>query len=246
MIDRIVARYSQRLKPLSIENCGSLGGFSGTEFWKVHCANGTFLLRRWPRSISLQRLSEIHINLRKLIDCAEFVPIPVQDDKGETFFKEAAWFWQLEPWMRGEANFGSTPSETKLQNAFKSLAMIHNGLVANEPFAEKSCSPAIKVRHQFLMDLRNGQLRNINEKLSLQLPSHLKPIAESARPLFALFDQNEMTIESELRNQLATKPRLQMCLRDVWHDHILFVDDQVSAIVDYGAMGRDSVATDPF
>ena len=37
---------------------------------------------------------------------------------------------------------------------------------------------------------------------------------------------------------------LQPCIRDVWHDHILFLGDSVSGIVDYGAMAVDTVAGD--
>jgi homoserine kinase type II len=37
---------------------------------------------------------------------------------------------------------------------------------------------------------------------------------------------------------------LQPCIRDVWHDHILFTGEQVSGIVDFGAMRVDNVACD--
>ncbi len=37
---------------------------------------------------------------------------------------------------------------------------------------------------------------------------------------------------------------LQPCIRDVWHDHVLFVGDDVSGLVDFGAMQPDSVAAD--
>ncbi len=38
--------------------------------------------------------------------------------------------------------------------------------------------------------------------------------------------------------------RLQPCIGDVWHDHILFEADQVSGIIDYGAVRTDHPATD--
>ena len=37
---------------------------------------------------------------------------------------------------------------------------------------------------------------------------------------------------------------LQPCIRDIWHDHVLFLDGQVSGIVDFGAMRVDNIATD--
>jgi Ser/Thr protein kinase RdoA (MazF antagonist) len=37
---------------------------------------------------------------------------------------------------------------------------------------------------------------------------------------------------------------LQPCLRDIWHDHVLFQGDRVTGIVDLEAMRIDSVAID--
>jgi len=36
----------------------------------------------------------------------------------------------------------------------------------------------------------------------------------------------------------------QVCLRDIWHDHILFSEDRVSGIIDFGALAWDTVAMD--
>ncbi len=35
-----------------------------------------------------------------------------------------------------------------------------------------------------------------------------------------------------------------MCIRDVWHDHILFEGDRVSGIIDFGTMRTEHVAGD--
>ena len=37
---------------------------------------------------------------------------------------------------------------------------------------------------------------------------------------------------------------LQPCIRDVWHDHVLFTGDKVTGLVDFGAMGVETVAGD--
>ncbi len=37
---------------------------------------------------------------------------------------------------------------------------------------------------------------------------------------------------------------LHACLRDVWHDHVLFEGDRVSGIIDYGAARVDHVSVD--
>ncbi len=40
------------------------------------------------------------------------------------------------------------------------------------------------------------------------------------------------------------KVPLQPCIRDIWHDHVLFTGDRVSGLVDFGSLQPDNVATD--
>ena len=37
---------------------------------------------------------------------------------------------------------------------------------------------------------------------------------------------------------------VQPCIRDIWHDHVLFTGDEVTGIIDFGAMDIDTPATD--
>ena len=37
---------------------------------------------------------------------------------------------------------------------------------------------------------------------------------------------------------------IQACLRDIWHDHILFQGDHVSGVIDFGAARPDTVVAD--
>ena len=36
----------------------------------------------------------------------------------------------------------------------------------------------------------------------------------------------------------------QPCIRDIWHDHVLFEGDRVSGLIDFGALRCDTVAGD--
>jgi Ser/Thr protein kinase RdoA (MazF antagonist) len=37
---------------------------------------------------------------------------------------------------------------------------------------------------------------------------------------------------------------LQMCLGDIWHDHLLFEGDRLTGLIDFGSVKRDHVAVD--
>jgi homoserine kinase type II len=37
---------------------------------------------------------------------------------------------------------------------------------------------------------------------------------------------------------------MQPCLRDIWHDHVLFTGNEVTGLVDFGAADIDTPATD--
>ncbi len=43
---------------------------------------------------------------------------------------------------------------------------------------------------------------------------------------------------------VALKVPIQPCIGDIWHDHILFLGDGVSGLVDFGGMRADTVAGD--
>jgi len=38
--------------------------------------------------------------------------------------------------------------------------------------------------------------------------------------------------------------RIQPVIRDIWHDHVLFTGDEVTGLIDFGAMQNDCVSTD--
>jgi thiamine kinase-like enzyme len=54
-------------------------------------------------------------------------------------------------------------------------------------------------------------------------------------------------VADDARRELAAwrgEVRLQPCLCDVWHDHILFTEGEVTGVIDYSSMRMDAVAGD--
>ena len=66
----------------------------------------------------------------------------------------------------------------------------------------------------------------------------------AARRILTGFGRCAPTIAHELKAAAALYVPLQPCLRDVWHDHLLFDGDAVSGIIDPSAARTDSVAAD--
>jgi Ser/Thr protein kinase RdoA (MazF antagonist) len=69
----------------------------------------------------------------------------------------------------------------------------------------------------------------------------LNPVAERAWDLLPTAVEQLPALLEPWRSR--TLP-LQPCLCDVWHDHLLYEEDILTGLVDYGAMKTDHVAVD--
>jgi Ser/Thr protein kinase RdoA (MazF antagonist) len=67
--------------------------------------------------------------------------------------------------------------------------------------------------------------------------------AEGLR-LLELFEKGAPGIAARLQLGRLIAVPLQPCLRDVWHDHLLFTGDEATGLVDAHACRADNVATD--
>ena len=64
----------------------------------------------------------------------------------------------------------------------------------------------------------------------------------SGRRILELFVVLSKSVESVIHRWAAEKVPLQPCLRDIWHDHVLFEGDRVSGLIDFGSVQFDNVA----
>ena len=65
-----------------------------------------------------------------------------------------------------------------------------------------------------------------------------------ARKLFELYPRVEASFRPKLSAAMNIRVPLQPCIRDVWHDHVLFEGDKVSGLIDFGALKIETVAGD--
>lgn len=251
----------RRIKPLA-----NAGGWSGSQLWRVTvgvgslwrdktlprtlapaakdsrppCADDTesLCLRRWPRDHPTpDRLTFIHATLARAASL-NFIPVPIHTTSGQTFIEHAGHLWELTPWMPGVANCHTHPSPPRLRAAFQALAQFHAS-TAQTPTSGPA--PAILERRDRLAELRSSEVSAIQaatrHALNTELDTRAQRILEIAPLRLAALAK---PLEHAARQPLALQP----AIRDIHHDHVLFTGDEVTGLIDFGAMRVDTPLTD--
>lgn len=227
------------------------GGFSGAGVFKVETAKARYCLRRWPVGhTSATRVLAIHELLALAKDRGvAVVPVPVESDTGTTLPEVNRAFWQLEPWMSGVADFLAAPNEERLKSAMTQLARFHNavcdwvptGAVSQwfQPASIKTC-PTITNRIR-MIDSYASSIADLEAALARESDARFR---DAGVRVALLFRSAHSEVKQELIAVESLPVPLQPCIRDLWHDHLLFQGDELSGIVDFGAMATDSVCCD--
>jgi homoserine kinase type II len=229
-----------------MRDLANAGGFSGSLLWRIEREAGDLCLRRWPKEHpSEERLTFIHGVLQQFrqsgLNC---IPAPIRNKDGRTFLSHAGHFWELAPWMPGKANFCDDPSRSRLANVMEAVARLHRSA---EFLAERSTarsyyvSPTFQSRRDQLQRLLAGEADQI--ATAVERSSDLS-LQDRGRRLLAPFRRRAPGVGANLASTASLKVPLFPVIRDLWHDHVLFTGDQVTGIVDFGAMRVDSAACD--
>ena len=228
------------------------GGYSGAGIWKWESHNPPYALRRWPQNtLPKSRLLGLHRLLRWWGDNGfpEFaIPLPTTD--GSTLLQLDSHLWQMEPWMPGRADFHAHPSEDRLKSAMHWLARLHLATprflpdpAAREWFQSFPASPSPAVSERLSL-IHSWNPERIAAHRS-QIPRI--PDQRFHTPLLGFLDQfprHAPGIATEL--QLATRLSVPLfpSLRDLWHDHLLFTGEQLSAVIDPAHCRTESAPSD--
>lgn len=249
---RVLRRYAPRIAPVRIEYLGNRGGFSGAAIWRVATEQGDFALRRWPRSqLPPARIVGLHRLLAHLHrEGLSFVSVPVATSVGATLLHEVGDDWQLEPWLPGVADFHAFPTEERLRACMAALAQWHRSAERFEPDATaapwfhsrmNAASPAVGERLQILNRINEELLCQIEKSVNAVLNPQIR---ELTCHLLNSIRHRKQIIANELRSVCEVRIRLHPCLRDVWHDHLLFAGDQLTGLIDPSASRTENVACD--
>ncbi|HVX64727.1 MAG TPA: phosphotransferase [Pirellulales bacterium] len=241
---RVLQAYPPDCQPHHADYLAGAGGFSGARFWRLQTDRGLLCLRRWPQERpSRQQLEFIQAVLWHVRqEGFERLPLPLETRTHAGYVCEAGHFWELAPWMPGQADYLQAPNSARLRAALRTLAEFHLA-AASFPLPDRSpgLSPGIGERIERARAWSHAQLQRLAEAVE---PGEWPELAHRGRQWLALAPTALERLRPALaRAELIATP-LQPCIRDVWHDHVLFVGDDVSGLVDFGAMQPDSVAAD--
>ncbi len=257
-IQSILNLYPPNCHPTRIDPLGSAGGMSGAQFWRINAPRGTLILRRWPQEHPTpDRLRFIHAVLHHAAQRdIKILPVPIRATTGESFVYHAGHMWELAPWMPGTADYERAPTVEKLQAAMQALAKFHVAVADFDPNRALQFSvgrqaelppktavptPSIQRRLSMLQELQSGGAEELSSSITNTIWSDLAPLA---RQFFAALPTAMPRAISQLAPLADVPLPLQPCLRDIWHDHVLFTGDEVTGIIDFGAIGVDTPATD--
>jgi Ser/Thr protein kinase RdoA (MazF antagonist) len=249
---QIFDRYPAICRPDLASRPSSAHGFSGAAVWKIETTAGTFALRAMNAgAVDRQRLAGLHRLIAHVRSEGVMpVAVPIACIDGATFFESQGQIWQIEPWMPGTADFSANPSEPRLHAALSCLAQWHRA-------AARFVARDTEIRWFFTtaaaqspgMAERFGQIARWTAPECAMMRSRLaalewKEFKEPAREILDAFSRAAPRVAASLKIGISAEAPLQPCLRDVWHDHVLFTGDIVTGLVDPHAARSDSVATD--
>jgi len=226
-----------------------VGGLSGSQIWRLHSQAGELCLRQWPAEHpNRERLAWIHALLRHVqARGLDVVPAPLPTRDGGTCVAHEGHFWELAPWMPGQAVEPEAATVEHVAAATAVLAEFHAAAATFEDVETRSGpAPAVTERLERIERWLHEGGAVAMERAAAHCDATL---AQRARPLIAALRLHGPSVKTELLALQQQPVALQPCIRDVHDQHVLFVHDQtgkprVSGLIDFGALRVDAVATD--
>lgn len=214
-------------------------GYSGAIVFEVFTDVRRFCLKAWPADkVAEDRLGYVHTLQRRAAKRLPFIPDVHDTCVHVTSHLAHGFRWELSDWMPGEADFHAHPTMGRLRAAMTALGRLHEAW-SQEPGTPQSC-PALQRCSEKIQLWRLETQRLIEQ--ALHACHH--PLATQLHPLPPLINRLLPRVEGRLVSYLACAVPVFPVLRDVWHDHVLYVGHEVTGLIDFGAVNEDSPAAD--
>ncbi|MDZ4659174.1 MAG: phosphotransferase [Bythopirellula sp.] len=216
------------------------GGLSGAKIWQVAFLDKDFCLRRWPQvHPTIEQLAAIHGLIEHVWNAGfVIVPLPRHTFTHQTLLNAQGHLWELAHWLPGETSANLTAEQ--VTEAMQALAGFHLA-AAHQGTPQTASAPGLQKRLDILQQMREGLLDQLERAVCGASSSVLREISLE---LLADIRQALPATLSDLEKVVPVQLPLQWCLRDVHVGNLLFTDNRVTGIVDFGAAAIDSVAGD--
>jgi aminoglycoside phosphotransferase (APT) family kinase protein len=239
--DELFARYETQFQPItSLASLGGGGGWSGAKLWRFRAPHGGLLLRAWPpHGPGREHIERVHHWLTLTTELG-FVPVPIRDRAGQSLQEWSGTLWEITPWLVGAADSSRPPGVEHLRPAFTGLAAFHQCLAGEQV---EAVSTGLRHRHEEIIRLIRGGFHSLEIAINRQNEVGL-PYSTLALAWLALARNVAPVLLEPLGRQLNRVIRVQPTLRDARPEHFLFEGERLTGLVDFGAMGVESVAAD--
>jgi homoserine kinase type II len=215
------------------EPLGNHGGFSGARLWRVSTTRGDLCLKAWPPGGMTPGRHRDIVRLLRHARAAGLAFIPTTSEHVE----HAGRLWDLADWTPGTADFHANPSPAQLRAACVALGRLH---VSWADFAEapRPCPAVIRrltAAREWLDATVGGWRREF-------MPPD--PVSRFVQRAWQAVMDRTPAIARLLEPWRSVTVPVQPCVCDIWHDHVLFTGDDVSGLIDFGALKLDNVSVD--
>lgn len=186
------------------------------------------------------RLTWIHDILRKVAaNWANCIPSPISTTNGASFLREHHQFWEMSPWIEGNADYRLNPSEQKFANAIRAVARFHH-LAGGMEVIER---PAPGLLDRISLTEQNLEALEQFEALQFRTIDGFGGQHHCEEAINA-FRKHGMRLHEDLTRAKNWNVPLQVCIRDVRQEHVLFRSEEVAGLIDFGTMRIDHVGLD--
>ena len=217
------------------------GGLSGAVVYRCDVDGRGYALKRWPEGTSAGRVDEVHDVLRRARKTLGLVPELISSLFGSTRLSWEAGHFELASWVPGVAvGEGGEGRETIVDAVRRGAAAIGAFHEATRCWGEGEALPPAVLR-------RLGRIEELQRRLPEALARGQSPtpmIAMAAEWLRRHGNVRLKEAAARLEPWAARMVPVQVVLRDIHRQHILFQEGVVSGIVDFDALGKDAIATD--
>ncbi|MEZ6115055.1 MAG: phosphotransferase [Pirellulaceae bacterium] len=243
----VLAEYTFLSSTVSVQPVHSAESFSGAKIWRLTDQGDCFCLRQWPPSHpDMPRLQLIHATLRQwAADGLTFIPAPLPNRHGQTIVHHDHLLYEVTPWMPGKPVAPDSVDRNQVCQAMSAMGQIHASANRMTTLVRTEVPLGIRLRHQGLSELCEANWIQRLKHAMLANPFQLDAaLVRLALPLLEAACRPAPALMNESNAVQGVPMRVFPCARDIWWDHVLFQDDMVSGVIDFGSLQIDTPAVD--